>query len=124
MATTNFDKLYTTLLESTKQKGVDGKACWDGYRRMGTKKKGGKTVDNCVKVKEDFSNSSFGHHDPHFKEVHYMVRDLFKQKQAAYPDADSDSLFTSTIEDLESQFREQEDERALHILYDIERGFK
>jgi hypothetical protein len=34
--------------ESTKQKGVDGKACWDGYKRMGTKKKGGKTVDNCV----------------------------------------------------------------------------
>ena len=33
---------------SDKQKGVDGKACWDGYKRMGTKKKGGKTVDNCV----------------------------------------------------------------------------
>jgi hypothetical protein len=32
----------------SKQKGVDGKACWDGYKRMGTKKKGGKTVDNCV----------------------------------------------------------------------------
>ena len=31
-----------------KQKGVDSKACWDGYKRMGTKKKGGKTVDNCV----------------------------------------------------------------------------
>jgi len=31
-----------------KQKGVDGKACWDGYKRMGTKKKGGKTVDNCA----------------------------------------------------------------------------
>ena len=24
--------------------------CWDGYKRMGTKKKGGKTVDNCVKM--------------------------------------------------------------------------
>jgi hypothetical protein len=35
-------------LEEAKQKGVDGKACWDGYKRMGTKKKGGKTVDNCV----------------------------------------------------------------------------
>ena len=34
--------------EGTKQKGVDGKACWDGYKRMGTKKKGSKTVDNCV----------------------------------------------------------------------------
>jgi hypothetical protein len=40
------------LLEE-KQKGVDGKVCWDGYKRMGTKKKGGKTVDNCVKMEED-----------------------------------------------------------------------
>jgi hypothetical protein len=32
-----------------KQKGLDGKACWKGYRRIGTKMKGGKRVDNCVK---------------------------------------------------------------------------
>ena len=37
-------------LDEEKQKGVDGKVCWKGYRLMGTKKKGGKTVDNCVKV--------------------------------------------------------------------------
>jgi hypothetical protein len=37
-------------VETEKQKGVDGKACWKGYKRMGTKKKGGKTVDNCVKA--------------------------------------------------------------------------
>ena len=47
-----FDALVETILESNKQKGVDGKACWKGYRRQGTKKKGGKTVDNCVKVNE------------------------------------------------------------------------
>jgi hypothetical protein len=34
-----------------KQKGLDGKACWKGYKRTGTKMKGGKRVDNCVKVK-------------------------------------------------------------------------
>lgn len=38
--------------ESKKKKGVDGKACWKGYRQSGTKMKGGKKVDNCVKVKE------------------------------------------------------------------------
>jgi len=38
------------LSETEKQKGVDGKACWKGYKRMGTKQKGGKTVDNCVKM--------------------------------------------------------------------------
>ena len=44
---------WRTFTESEKQKGLDGKACWKGYRRMGTKMKGGKRVDNCVKVKED-----------------------------------------------------------------------
>lgn len=37
-------------LDEEKQKGVDGKVCWKGYKRMGTKKKDGKTVDNCVKM--------------------------------------------------------------------------
>lgn len=29
------------------------KACWRGYEAIGVKKKGGKTVPNCVKVKSD-----------------------------------------------------------------------
>ena len=33
-----------------KKKGLDGKACWKGYKLAGTKKKGGRTVDNCVKA--------------------------------------------------------------------------
>lgn len=33
-----------------KQKGLDGKACWKGYKLAGTKMKGGKKVDNCVKA--------------------------------------------------------------------------
>jgi hypothetical protein len=44
-------------LVEDKQKGVDGKACWKGYKRMGTKQKGGKTVDNCVKMGEDLDES-------------------------------------------------------------------
>ena len=36
-----------------KEKGLDGKACWKGYKLMGTKKKGGKTVDNCVPESKD-----------------------------------------------------------------------
>jgi hypothetical protein len=42
---------YHDLAEE-KQKGLDGRACWKGYKRMGTKKKGGRTVDNCVPVEE------------------------------------------------------------------------
>jgi hypothetical protein len=33
-----------------KEQGLDGKACWKGYRQAGTKMKGGKRVDNCVKA--------------------------------------------------------------------------
>lgn len=40
----------TYIFEAEKKKGLDGKACWKGYKQMGTKKKGGKTVDNCVKA--------------------------------------------------------------------------
>lgn len=35
-----------------KKKGMDGKACWSGYRHAGTQKKGGKVVDKCVKTKK------------------------------------------------------------------------
>ena len=38
-----------------KLKGLDGKACWKGYKLSGTKKKGGKTVDNCVPMEEDIA---------------------------------------------------------------------
>jgi hypothetical protein len=49
-------KLIKTYLDEAKidekLKGIDGKACWKGYKLAGTKKKGGKTVDNCVPMKE------------------------------------------------------------------------
>ena len=39
-----------------KAKGLDGKACWKGYKHAGTKKKGGKTVDNCVKAGDELTH--------------------------------------------------------------------
>ena len=50
------NKLRNIIRESIKglfeqkKKGLDGKACWDGYKLSGTKMKGGKRVDNCVKM--------------------------------------------------------------------------
>ena len=44
----------TYILE--KKKGLDGKACWKGYKLAGTKKKGGKTVDNCVKAGDEVTH--------------------------------------------------------------------
>jgi hypothetical protein len=47
-------------LDEEKQKGLDGKACWKGYKRMGTKMKSGKRVDNCVKMEDsDLEEKSF-----------------------------------------------------------------
>ncbi len=45
------------VVNEEKQKGLDGKACWKGYKRMGTKMKGGKRVDNCVKMGEEIEES-------------------------------------------------------------------
>ena len=48
------DKVKVGVEEALQEKlkGIDGKACWKGYKLSGTKKKGGKTVDNCVPMKE------------------------------------------------------------------------
>lgn len=57
MSLSPFNVHLPTMAE--KKKGLDGKACWDGYKLAGTKKKGGKTVDNCVPVKEGKSLAMF-----------------------------------------------------------------
>ena len=46
-----------------KEYGIDEdedgeKACWKGYEKKGTKKKGGKTVNNCVKIANESHNLS------------------------------------------------------------------
>ena len=41
---------YIEIISEGKAKGLDGKACWKGYKLAGTKMKGGKRVDNCVKA--------------------------------------------------------------------------
>ena len=48
-------KVMETILRDVfegKKKGMDGKACWKGYKLQGTKKKGNRTVDNCVPMSE------------------------------------------------------------------------
>ena len=43
----NFDKIINQILIEKKMKNT----CWKGYKPVGTKKKGGKKVPNCVPVK-------------------------------------------------------------------------
>ena len=45
----HIDKMESPV-KAGKAKGMDGKACWKGYKLQGTKMKGGKRVDNCVKM--------------------------------------------------------------------------
>jgi hypothetical protein len=95
-----------------KQKGVDGKACWDGYKRMGTKKKGDKTVDNCVKmgedqVSEDYSDSSDAVERAILNRIMVAHTDLLKQygpqkvmqaaEEVAYDVGDVDEIGTSDV---------------------------
>lgn len=44
-----FDKLCNLLMEKAKMKGKN--PCWKGYKMVGSKKKKGKTVPNCVPSK-------------------------------------------------------------------------
>ena len=67
-----------------KQKGVDGKACWKGYKRMGTKKKGGRTVDNCVPVGEDAYMESLWSQLEEYKFTSLPYKGQKKEKQAPF----------------------------------------
>jgi len=64
-----------------KQKGLDGKACWKGYRLAGTKKKGGKTVDNCVKEeKKEKCPKCEGKGCDHCDDKGYHMKEYFEKE--------------------------------------------
>ena len=62
------------IVNEEKQKGLDGKACWKGYKRVGTKMKGGKRVDNCVKMED---------HGPENPEADYNVGEYDREGDMA-----------------------------------------
>lgn len=60
----------------------EGKPCWDGYKQIGTKKKKGRTVPNCVPVKEssekqtyDYGCSMIYFDFPKMNEIHSMIEE-------------------------------------------------
>jgi len=46
-----FDSYIKAILEKSEKRRLDPK-CWAGYRKAGTKLKGGVRVNKCVKVKK------------------------------------------------------------------------
>jgi hypothetical protein len=58
----------------------ESKPCWTGYKQIGTKKKKGKTVPNCVPVKESDSNQKYDYgcsmiyfDFPKMNEIHSVI---------------------------------------------------
>ena len=45
-------KFAGKVKKAVSEENVDEKACWDGYKKVGTKKKGDKIVNDCVKEEE------------------------------------------------------------------------
>lgn len=84
-------QFYEGYIVEEKQKGLDGKACWKGYRRMGTKMKGGKRVDNCVKVKEDIEETNHlqmaKHHEVIAKEMNRIEKEADDEDDELYSGA-------------------------------------
>ena len=76
------------LKEEKKMKGAD--PCWDGYEMVGTKKKNGKTVPNCVPKNEEIEEATYqGREVPLNKP---MAGDVKKSK--VYVDLDGDGKAT------------------------------
>jgi hypothetical protein len=67
-------------IKEEKQKGVDGKVCWKGYKRMGTKKKGGKTVDNCVKVENFIFDALEKYYEKNLQELSPKTISSYQKK--------------------------------------------
>jgi hypothetical protein len=71
------------VVNEEKQKGVDGKACWKGYKRMGTKQKGGKTVDNCVKEDHGPENPDAEYNQGEYDREGDMAKDQLRTINSA-----------------------------------------
>ena len=73
-----------------KLKGIDGKECWKGYKLAGTKKKGSKTVDNCVPMEEaEFKGKDVELNKPKrggSKKYYVYVKDGDKIKKVSFGD--------------------------------------
>ncbi len=82
-------KVMETILRDIfegKKKGMDGKACWKGYKLQGTKKKGNRTVDNCVPVSEGMKSYHTMNPTSHVKKEgnKFCVYDMKDKKVASF----------------------------------------
>jgi len=69
--------------------------CWKGYAPVGTKKKNGKVVPNCVPVKEDVMGLLFNR--PNYKKAAETLKDTLKRKAAEGKRAHDKNYYASQI---------------------------
>ena len=60
----------------------ENKSCWKGYKKQGTKKKGGKTVNNCVKESNDISKFIEAVLLKNYAEANKRLKDVVETKLA------------------------------------------
>jgi hypothetical protein len=66
-----------------RNKGVDEDeqtTCWDGYKKKGTKKKGSKTVNNCVKESTNLSKFIEAIMTSNHAQAHKQLKDAINSK--------------------------------------------
>jgi len=81
------NKEETEMTEGENKQVKGGDPCWDGYQMVGTKKKGGKTVPNCVPANEGTGSLKPGwmlKKDPKLGAAVKAKQDMAKKRQATY----------------------------------------
>lgn len=93
---TNFKKDNSGQPDLEDEKPIDEAApCWDGYKQIGMKNKGGKQVPNCVK--ESVNEAPFHSlNNPRFKNA---TSDLVKNKKIKNPETKKDVSLTTALKD-------------------------
>lgn len=91
--------IFKGIFNEEKKKGLDGKACWKGYRYAGTQKKGGKTVDKCVKVNENVDEYDINEISAKVNQLgiahgkkNQMLKNAEQSFQNKWPDLDPESI--------------------------------
>jgi hypothetical protein len=110
----------TIIIE--KEKGLDGKACWKGYKQMGTKKKGGKTVDNCVKEDKKEKEEDEGAKKKDETKFHGKLDKLVHKTFGKRPEEKKKMKEQVTLSDIVEKAVGNSKEKFLNMIKDKKKG--
>jgi hypothetical protein len=92
--------LIIELFTESKKITTKNDPCWKGYHMVGTKKKGSKTVPNCVPGKKEVAEDAIE------KRVFLNKRDQLFKRLAAETDPKNKEIIRQAIKQLEQQSQE------------------